>query len=224
VKRLRPQGPSGTARGFTLLEILVVMALLSVVMLALGSAMRTIAQTQERIDQRLARADDVRVSVSFLQNALGHVSTRKRVAVRQVGASDLYFAATSSAIAWVGVMPPHYGGGGRTFFKLDIEPSGSGRALVIRFIPWEDVPEFPDWSRADFRVLARDVTSFSVRYEDDQQSPPLWTAGWDVADRLPARVSLQVQTLSGVWPFVVIPMRVLPGSFTSSGFVIGGSR
>ena len=36
--------------GFTLVEILVVMTLMSVIMLALGASMRTIAQTGERVD------------------------------------------------------------------------------------------------------------------------------------------------------------------------------
>ena len=37
--------------GFTLVEVLVVMSLLSLVMLAMGSALRTTAQTEERVDQ-----------------------------------------------------------------------------------------------------------------------------------------------------------------------------
>ena len=63
--------------GFTLMEVLVVMSLLSLVMLALGSSLRTIAQTEERIDQRLSRADEMRIAVSFLRSTLGRVSARK---------------------------------------------------------------------------------------------------------------------------------------------------
>ena len=48
----RKTGLSFQFRGFTLLELLVVMALLSGVMLALGASMRTMARTEERIDQR----------------------------------------------------------------------------------------------------------------------------------------------------------------------------
>ena len=65
-------------RGFTLIEVLVVMTLLSLVVLALGSALRTTAQTEERVDQRLARNDDVRVVTGFLQSVLGRISGQKR--------------------------------------------------------------------------------------------------------------------------------------------------
>ena len=215
--------PHGASRGFTLLEILVAMALLSVVMLALGSAMNTIARTQERIDQKLMRSDDFRVSASFMQNALGRVSTRKRNGISTEGASDLFFVGSPAVVAWVGVMPPHYGGGGRSFFRLALEPSGPSRSLVIRFVPWRDGSEFPDWSQADWRVLATDVTSFNIQYEDPRQSPALWTPAWTQRDRLPDRVSLRVATTSGEWPVIVTAMRVLSGSGTSGGFVIGGS-
>ena len=65
-------------RGFTLVEVLVVMTLLSLVVLALGSALRTTAQTEERVDQRLARNDEIRVVTGFLQSVLGRISGQKR--------------------------------------------------------------------------------------------------------------------------------------------------
>ena len=61
-------------RGFTLVEVLVVMTLLSLVVLALGSALRTTAQTEERVDQRLARNDEIRVVTGFLQSVLGLIA------------------------------------------------------------------------------------------------------------------------------------------------------
>ena len=66
-------------QGFTLVELLVVMTLLSLVMLAMGSALRTTAQTEERIDQRLQRADEMRVANGFLREILGRLSARKSV-------------------------------------------------------------------------------------------------------------------------------------------------
>ena len=61
-------------RGFTLLELLVVMGLLSAVMLALGAALRTIAQSEDRVDHRLGQADELRVASAFMRTTLGRVS------------------------------------------------------------------------------------------------------------------------------------------------------
>ena len=54
------------AAGFTLLEVLVVMSLLSLVMLGMGSALRTNAQTGERVDHRLLQANELRTATTFL--------------------------------------------------------------------------------------------------------------------------------------------------------------
>ena len=45
-------------RGFTLVEVLVAMVLLSLLMLALTGALRAMGQTEERVEQRVAAADD----------------------------------------------------------------------------------------------------------------------------------------------------------------------
>ena len=100
-------------RGFTLLELLVVMGLLSAVMLALGAALRTIAQSEDRVDRRLAQADELRVASAFMRTTLGRVSARKMAPAPASGASPVLFAAAPEALAWVGVMPARYGQGGR---------------------------------------------------------------------------------------------------------------
>ena len=56
--------------GFTLVELLVTMALLSILMLGMASALRTMAQTEERVDTRLTEADEFRVATGFLRPCL----------------------------------------------------------------------------------------------------------------------------------------------------------
>lgn len=63
--------PSTHQTGFTLVELLVTMALLSMLMLGMASALRTMAQTEERVDARLARADELRVATGFCTPCFG---------------------------------------------------------------------------------------------------------------------------------------------------------
>lgn len=204
---------AGTSRsaGFTLMEVLVVMSLLSLVMLALGSSLRTIAQTEERIDQRLSRADEMRIAVSFLRSTLGRVSARK-VTPPPPAKTGVMFATGPQAVAWVGVMPARYGAGGRYFFRLALERQEQGQALVIRFVPWVDQPEFPDWARAESRVLVQDVQALSLRYADARGTEPGWSASWQNAERLPDQVQLDIETAHAAWPVINLPMRVMPNS------------
>lgn len=211
--------------GFTLLELLVVMALLSVVMLAMGAALRTIAQSEDRIDRRLTRTDEFRVASAFIRTTLERISARKVVVSPEPGASPLLFAAGPSVVAWVGVMPARYGAGGRHFFRLGIEPVDGEAALVLRFLPWTGVSAFPDWSTAEARVLVASATSLSIRYEDTREVPSVWASEWAEKDRLPQRLELTLQTPTGFWPSLVVPLRVTPiaGGGKGEGSIGAGS-
>lgn len=198
--------------GFTLVELLVTMALLSILMLGMASALRTMAQTEERVDARLASADEFRVATGFLRNIMGRVSVRKRAVPFTEGASPYLFAGGPDAVAWVGIMPARHGAGGRYFFKLAVEPMQGEPALVIRFVPWTDSTEFPDWSHSESRVLVGDVASFALSYQDARQPTPVWTSVWQRIDSVPDRVRIELRTSAGPWPLWVVAMRSLPAS------------
>ena len=213
--------------GFTLIEVLVVMSLLSLVMLAMGSALRTTAQTEERIDQRLQRTDELRVADGFLRSILGRVAARKVPSPVEQGASEFIFNAQPGQLTWVGVMPARYGAGGRHHFRLQLQDTSAGqRALVLQFTPWLDDALPPDWGQASSHALVQGVQSLALQYEDAQPEPPVWTPQWTVSDRLPQRAILLLQTGAGPWPAIVIPLRLLPGSDpdASGRAVFGGSR
>jgi general secretion pathway protein J len=220
VKPLRLHHP--LARGFTLIELLVVMAMVSLIALAMAGAMRTMAQTEARVDERLLRADDFRVASNFIRATLGRVSMRRIDPPPPLGANLFVFAAQATALSWVGVMPARHGAGGRSAFRLAVEGSPGSQDLVIRFAPLEDAGSFPDWATAQARVLASNVTEFSVAYQDARQSPAQWLPEWTVVDRLPSRVKLTVQTQTGGWPDLVVALRTLPATTRSGEPTFGG--
>ena len=220
----KTQGLRANAQGFTLVELLVVMVLLSLVVLAMGSALRTAAQTEERVDDRLLRSDEMRVADEFLHSVLGRISARKNAALQTSGDSQFVFKGGAQEMEWVGTMPARYGAGGRYHFHLGLEGQ-SGGALVLRFTPWIDDATPPDWGSADTYVLTGRVRDLQIQYQDNQVEPPAWGAPWADPTRLPGRVMLSLQTASGPWPDIVIAMRISPQSDpTSSGAVFGGSR
>ncbi len=220
--RRTPPGQPRAAAGFTLLELLVVMAMISLIALAMAGAMRTMAQTEVRVDQRLLRNDDLRVASGFIRACLGRVSLRKLDPPPPVGQNLYVFSAEPQSLTWVGVMPARHGAGGRHVFRLSLDAVDGRGALVIRFVPIPEKATIPDWSGAESRVLLQDVTGFSIAYQDARQSPADWLPQWAVTDRLPARVKLSVETASGGWPDLVVPLRALPASSRGGGPTFGG--
>lgn len=222
--------PLNRQRGFTLLELLVVMTLLSVIMIGLVSAMRTMAQTESKIDQRLERLDEIRVARTFLQQTLTRVSASTLDAPGATGKKIIPFVATPDSLTWVGILPARPNIGGRHFFRLAIEDTGGSRELVLRIAPWTPDVDMPDWSSAEARVLIKGITQMSVQA---QGLPPLrrnpaepwpkgWQSGWPIADILPEQVRLNLVDAQGDWPEWTLALRASPQSDSSFSKSIAG--
>ncbi len=212
--------------GFTLVEVLVVMTLLSLVVLALGSALRTTAQTEERVDQRLARNDEIRVVTGFLQSVLGRISGEKRQGITSADESPFLISAGPQELVWAGVMPARFGVAGRQFFRLALAEVGGSSALVLQFTPLEESVLPTAWDQAASEVLVRNVAAFALQYQDAAQDQPEWLAAWQSKDRLPSHVLISMEAANVAWPPLVVAMRPLIASDPSASGVptFGGRR
>src|SRR5690606_35972501 len=115
-------------QGFTLVEMLIALALLSLLALGMASALHSMGQAQERVDLRARRADELQATSAFLQDVMGPLSNRRLPSVAE-GGTPWMFMGEPQAVQWLGVMPPRHGMGGRYFFRLSVEPVGAGQAL-----------------------------------------------------------------------------------------------
>lgn len=219
-----------TQRGFTLLELLVVMSLLSVIMVGLMSAMRTMAQTESKIDQRLERLDEIRVARTFLQQTLSRVSSMTLDAPGATGKKIIPFSATPDSLTWVGIMPARANIGGRYFFRLAMEENNSSHELVLRFAPWTPDTVAPDWANTEARLLIKGIKQITVqaqglpseRRNPAEPWPKGWQNGWPIADSLPDQVRLNLVDAQGDWPEWTLPLRALPQSNNSFSRSIAG--
>lgn len=222
-----------THRGFTLLELLVAMTLLSIIMVGLVSALRGMAQTETRIDARLQRLDEMRVARAFLQQALSRVSASLVDAPGATGKMLVPFTATPNSLTWVGILPARPDVGGRHVFRLAVEGEAEGRELVLRFLPWDPNAATLDWASAQSRVLGKGVAQLGVESQGlspegrnpAEAWPKGWGPGWPIPDALPEQLRLEVSGPQGTWPQLTLALHPLPqGDASMGGVVVGGSR
>lgn len=207
--------------GFTLVEMLIALVLLSLLALGMVSALSTMGQTQERIDQRFAHADERQSITAFVQQTLERLSDRGASLSQQSKPLPL-FKGEPQSIEWLGIMPARHGMGGRYFFRLSVEAAAPAPALVLRYQPWQGELVLPDWSVAATRVLVSDVTGFAIGYGGKDMPPQQWQSSWIAAESLPSRIRLDVTTSDGAWPLWIVATHTLsPGGGRSDMYSRG---
>ncbi|WP_186764567.1 prepilin-type N-terminal cleavage/methylation domain-containing protein [Comamonas flocculans] len=213
--------------GFTLVEMLVVLVLVSLLALGLVSTMQTMGRTQDRLEQRFAELDERQVVRAFVAQILGRLSDRRMVPL-QPGQPPYAFHGDSAMVQWLGIMPARPGLGGRYWMRVELGRDDGGMpALMLRYQPWAGETTWPDWSRARSRILVAAVSRFEIAYGGGDMPPSEWLPGWDEYQQyLPTRLSLRVDTMeAGQWPMWVIATRALSaGGARASMYSTGPGR
>jgi len=206
------QPPPRAPRGFTLVEVLIALVLLAMLRLGRTSALRSMGQVEERVEQRIEAAEDYRLATALLQEVLGRVSARRHTQLNAgASAQAPFFQAGPGELSWIGIMPARYSLGGRHYLHLGLEPGEGGARLVLRYAPWTGAAGFDAWGQAPGRVLAWPVSAVSLRYQDPSSGQ--WSTVWPPPGvpasalpptLLPSAVELQIQGPQPPWPPLVI--------------------
>jgi general secretion pathway protein J len=203
---------SSRSRGFTLIEVVIATALLSLLLAGLLTAMRAFARSEARIDERIRIDSDLRVADGFLRGVVATVSPRTRP--QAAGAPrEIDFSGGAEEMRWIGVMPARHGAGGLYRFHLYPRPASGEEpaALVLEFAPFIVGFEAPlDPSAVQSRVMASPIGGVRFRYLDDSAAEEQWHEAWPHADRLPRRIGMQVLGATHPWPEMVVG--VVPAS------------
>lgn len=204
--------------GLTLVEVVVALAVLSLVVLALAASLRGVSSVADRLDRQAVTADGTQVAAGLLKELF-----ERWIPVRtgQVDAPWL-FDARPDALAWVATMPPRFGAVGLHAFHLGLEgPAEGPRQLVLRFAPLAaGADRFPDWARAEARVLLPEVSVLALSY-GGQGLTEGWQAARDPRDGPPPRIRIDLSMPAEGWPPLVFVVRSPAGS--GSRAVFGGS-
>lgn len=205
------------AAGFTLVELLVAMALLSIVMAGLMSALRSFGMTETRIDSRIREADEQRISAQLLRDVLGAVSLKLRPP-SVGGVRQIVFTGGASEIRWIGLMPARHGAGGLYHFRLavgQVDQTSKGK-LLLQFAPFVGIEPPSDWGRVEARVLVDHVDELQIAYLDEGLQPPAWLGQWSRPEKLPDRIRLSVRARGRAWAELVIKVYPIAASSDSA--------
>jgi general secretion pathway protein J len=188
--------------GFTLVEVVVALAILSLVMLTTITGLRTLANTQVSLERTTGRIDQVRTVSSFLRDTL------ESAAVGSSGAGGLalggrsreaaYFEITPEGLVWKSTILIGESFGGTYLLRVAREDD----LLVLRWQePGPSGAPGEDWSEAQERTLVEDLQEFELAWREEAGDD--WQQEWEKGDVV-GWVRLQLRASDRYWPELVI--------------------
>ncbi|PIE39487.1 MAG: general secretion pathway protein GspJ [Gammaproteobacteria bacterium] len=196
-------------RGFTLVEVVVALTLLSLLLAATISAMRTLGNTRESVSAVTSRVDDMRMVSQFLRNALESAVPPQNTGLLRAGGgssmdNDGLFEGTQHELIWKAPLMFGQDTGGSYELRLVREENKLmlywRDSAVDRLVGKEPRP----WSNAARRELVRNVQEFTVQYRPFGDEP--WQSQWQDEGGNPRAVSLQIKVGERYWPQLVVSL------------------
>ena len=191
--------------GFTLVEVVVALTILSLIMLATVTGLRTLANTQGTLERVTARVDEVRTVSSFLRDLMevavvgdGGGSGGGLTLGGGSSSQSAYFEIGEGSLAWKATVLFGEGFGGSYLVQVAREDD----LLLLRWLEPPQQGRAPvDWSLAASRPLVLGVEEFAVAWRGAIDQP--WQQQWQKGDR--ARwVRLQVKAAGRYWPELIM--------------------
>jgi general secretion pathway protein J len=194
--------PAGN-RGFTLVEVVVALSILSLIMLAVISALRTFGNTQASLERLTDRVDQMRTVSGFLRDTLQSAVVGPRASSLSLGGippESSYFNGDSSSLEWKAPILFGEGYGGTFLVRVGREQD----RLVLR---WQESPgddEDIEWDDTPSRDLLQGVEEFSVSYRAEFGEP--WQKQWHEQNS-PALVRMGIKAAGRYWPDLILQVQ-----------------
>lgn len=215
---------AGMPRGFTLVEVLIAVSLTALLMLGLGSTLFAFGKASARIEQGLARSEELRLLPVFLRSSLGGLADSTHF--EHVEARAASFLGSRGQLHWIGTLPARHGVGGLHHLRLYVDRDQPGSPLVLQYRPFTGAGRIPDWHGAPRHTLLAGLEGFAIGFLAPSPGAwnrhPQWLDEWPHTDQLPAAVMLSISANGVAWPPLIVPLFPFPTDSDGAGALENG--
>lgn len=242
------QGSRLRNAGFTLIEVLIAMTLLSLMVVLLFSSLRICAQSWEQGENKIAEVSEVAVVHNFFQKHLSSAIPlwNDFIAGDEVGAANqpetgtaadsgadtenlnktFSFQGRKNSLQFVSVFPASVGRAGMQLFSIEQQQEDKEQVLKVTLTPFFPLAEGEEWNQEEV-VLLRHVSDFELSYFGavDNTDKYEWQDQWLKKDVHPQLVKININTTDGVfWPEMIIALKVAGAGSGASPQPLEGSQ
>ena len=191
-------------QGFTLVEVMVALTILSLVMMATVTGLRTLANTQSAIERMTSRVDEVRSVSIFLRDLLESATSGadpNRLSVGRSNEDESYFISGNDFLELDATVlfGERYGG----TYRVRIAKEGD--QLVLRWQESNRGGASKDWKDMSSRVMIAQLEEFKVFTREDYGKD--WIENRSTDNRKPLLVKLSVKAAGRYWPDLIVRVK-----------------
>ena len=210
--------------GFTLIEILLAVSLLSLILLLLFSALFSANRSWAATERRIAQNDELRLVAEFIQRQLAEQSP---LFWADQDDTDLLFSGAGDELHFTAGLPAHRGGGGAEALTLKVSRAGGKRQLALYFQPvGAEQRPFANQHGAERVVLLANIARIELAYygREEIEGQSTWRDQWRHAELLPELIGLTVYPATGqAWPQMIIPLHARPAKGRAHNVLAGAA-
>ena len=195
-------------QGFTLMEVLIAMTLLSIMVVLLFGSLRICAQSWEQGEKKINEVNVVAVVYQFFQS---HLSTAEPLWNDfSPDEKSFSFQGKAQSLEFVSTFPASAGRSGKQLFSIQMAEEDQEKVIKVAITPFFPVAEGEEWEKEEV-ILLRGLSDFSLAYfgNDDDLGSSNWQDTWLDKSALPQLVKIKI-TLENetFWPDMIIEMRL----------------
>jgi general secretion pathway protein J len=187
--------------GFTLLELMIAMALLGLLAMSLAGGMRFGLQAWNRLDRGIDRGEPIALAQNLLRREI------EQAVAWPAEATALAFTGGQGRLQFLAALPDRAGAPGVNAITIALEPDASGTRLVLSWVA-------PQPGLGGRKVLLEGIASGGFAYYGsiDPAAAPDWQQSWDKAAALPRLIALRLtfRDTQRQWPTLMVALPAGP--------------
>ncbi len=195
------------AKGFTLLEVLIGMSIMSVMMLLLFASLRICVQNWNAGEKKITQVSEAAIVQGFLRNKLQQALPLTDILSKK---REFSFQGKAQKIQFVAPMAASAARLGLQLFTLTLKPEDNqlGGQLAVDIKPFFASGAEADWKPEEIIIL-KHIQQLQFEYFEKNNDQGQWHSEWVDKQVLPRLVRITIELENGLlWPPIIIALRI----------------
>lgn len=194
--------------GFTLIEVMLAMTLLSIMVTLLFSSLKICAESWNKGEAKIAEVNEKAVVYQFFKRHLPSIRPLWNE-VSNENERQFSFQGGRDKLQFVSVFPASAGRKGLQLFEIQFDDVNDGQIKVI-LSPFYPSLDEQQW-QAEEVILLDQVESFKISYFGKEITDiyGAWVDSWMEKEHLPSLVKIKIElSNAGFWPEMIFALKL----------------